>query len=124
MIDFDGCAYQWFLMDIATTLYFTLWERPADQSNETFAAFVLENLLAGYAREHTLDAGWIERLPRFLKLIEMGNYIAILAYNEATLRNDLTAVPPKHRALLRRYRANIEQDVPYIESAYNPWTYS
>ncbi len=123
VIDFDACTYQWFLMDIATTLYFTLWERPADQSNATFAAFVLENLLAGYAREHTLDDRWIERLPHFLKLIEMGNYIAILAYNQATLRDNLEVVPPKHRALLNRYRSNIEHDVPYIESAYNPWAH-
>lgn len=121
VIDFDNCAYHWFLMDIATSLYFTLWERPADQSNATFAAFVLENLWAGYAREHTLGAEWLERLPLFLKLIEMNSYVAILEYNQAALQRDPAAVPPKHRALLSRYRANIEQDVPYIESAYNPW---
>lgn len=121
VIDFDACGYHWFLLDIATSLYFTLWERPADQSNATFAAFVLENLWAGYAREHVLDAEWLERLPLFLKLIEMHSYVAILEYNQETLRNDPAAVPPKHSALLRRYRANIEQDVPYVESAYNPW---
>ncbi|MCE7981136.1 MAG: hypothetical protein DYG89_08090 [Caldilinea sp. CFX5] len=122
VIDFDNCAYHWFLMDIATSLYFTLWERPAGQSNAAFAAFVVEQLWAGYAREHALDAEWLERLPVFLKLIEMNSYVAILAYNQAALRSDPAAVPPKHRALLSRYRDNIEQDVPYIESAYNPWT--
>jgi hypothetical protein len=64
----------------------------------------------------------MERLPIFLKLIEMNSYITILAYNQATLQRDPATVPPKHRALLTRYRDNIEQDVPYIESAYNPWT--
>ncbi|MEZ4737052.1 MAG: phosphotransferase [Caldilineaceae bacterium] len=121
VIDFDNCAYHWFLMDIATSLYFTLWERPAEQSNATFAAFVLENLWAGYAREYTLDVAWVERLPIFLKQIEMNSYLAILAYNQAALRSDPAVVPPKHRALLSRYRHNIEQDVPYIISAYNPW---
>ncbi|MEZ4713755.1 MAG: phosphotransferase [Caldilineaceae bacterium] len=121
VIDFDNCTYHWFLMDIATSLYYSLWERPTDQSNVTFSAFVLENLWVGYAREYTLDVAWVERLPIFLKLIEMNTYIAILAYNQAALQRDPASVPPKHRALLTRYRDNIEQDVPYIESAYNPW---
>ena len=121
VIDFDNCTHHWFLMDIATSLYYTLWERPAAQSNEAFAAFVLENLWAGYASEYTPDVAWLERLPIFLKLIEMNTYIAILAHNQAALHNDPAAVPPKHSALLSRYRDNIEQDAAYIESAYNPW---
>ncbi|MEZ4617405.1 MAG: phosphotransferase [Caldilineaceae bacterium] len=96
MIDFDNCAYHWFFMDIATSLYYTLWERPAAQSNATFAAFVLENLWAGYAREYPLDVAWVERLPIFLKQIEMNSYLAILAYNQAVLGNDPAAMPPKH----------------------------
>ncbi len=122
VIDFDGCSYHWFIMDIATALYFTLWERPPEQSNAAFAAFVLENMMVGYRREHLLGAGWLERLPTCLKLVEMNIYVAILAYNHVALRSNQEAVPPKHRALLNRYRHNIEHDVPYIESARNPWT--
>ncbi|MEZ4869346.1 MAG: phosphotransferase [Caldilineaceae bacterium] len=121
MVDFDDCTYHWFLMDIATSLYYTLWERPAEQNNAAFAAFVLENLWAGYTRKYALDDPWVERLPIFLKQIEMNTYITILAYNQAALQSDPAAVPSKHRALLTRYRDNIEQDVPYIASAYNPW---
>ncbi|MEZ4682876.1 MAG: hypothetical protein R2932_52575 [Caldilineaceae bacterium] len=118
MIDFDNCAYHWFFMDIATLLY--LVERPAAQSNATFAAFVLENLWAGYARSRWTWRGCWSGC-RSLKQIEMNSYLAILAYNQAVLGNDPAAMPPKHRALLSRYRDNIEQVVPYIESAYNPW---
>ena len=74
-----------------------------------------------FGREYPLDGAWVERLPIFLKQIEMNTYVAILASNQAALRSDPAAVPSKHRALLTRYRENIEQDVPYIESAYNPW---
>jgi hypothetical protein len=81
----------------------------------------LENILAGYARECTLGAGWVEQIPTFLKLVEMNIYVAILEYNQVALRADATVLPPKHRALLSRYRHHIEHDVPYIESAYNPW---
>jgi hypothetical protein len=52
----------------------------------------------------------------------MNIYIAIHEYNQVALRSNPAAVPPKHRALLNRYRYQIEQDVPYLESAYNPWT--
>lgn len=121
VIDFDGCEYNWFIFDLATSLYFTLWERPVAQSNAAFAAFVLENMLVGYAREYSIGAEWVERLPLCLKLIEINCYVAILAYNQVTVQSNPEALPPKHRALLSRYRYNIEQDVPYIESAYNPW---
>jgi len=121
VIDFDGCEYNWFIFDLATSLYFTLWERPVSQSNAAFAAFVLENILAGYAREYSIGAEWVERLPICLKRVEMDNYVAILAYNQVTVQSNLEALPPKHRALLNRYRYNIEHDVPYIESAYFPW---
>lgn len=121
VIDFDGCTYHWFMMDIATSLYFTLWERPAEQSNASFAAFVLTNILAGYSREHSLDPEWLEYLPTFLKLIEMNCYIAINEYNQVASQNNMAALPAKHRAMLKRYRYNIEHDLPYIESAYFPW---
>lgn len=55
VIDFDACTYHWSLLDIATTLYFTLWERPAALNNAAFAAFVLEHLVAGYRREQPLE---------------------------------------------------------------------
>lgn len=51
----------------------------------------------------------------------MNNYVRVTEYNQVALRDNPEAVPPKHRALLSRYRDNIEQDVPYIESAYFPW---
>ncbi|MEZ4737066.1 MAG: phosphotransferase [Caldilineaceae bacterium] len=121
VIDFDGYEYNWFVFDLATSLYFTLWERPAAQSNAAFADFVVENLLIGYAREYSIENEWVERLPICLKQIEMNSYLDILGYNQVALQRDPAAVPPKHRAFLSRYRANIEQDVPYIASACNPW---
>ena len=121
IIDFDNCAYDWFLLDIATSLYFTLWERPPKQSNAEFAAFVLEHMVAGYRREHILDGAWLDELPTFLKLIEMYSYVAINEHNQVASQNSQEDLPAKHCAMLRRYRNNIEHDVPYIESAYHPW---
>lgn len=122
VIDFDDCEQNWFISDLATALYFTLWEKPQpSQSNEAFATFVLEHLLAGYQRERPLDSTWIEQIPFFLKLQEMWIYIAINQFNQMAQHGQWATLPPKHRALLTRYRQNIEQGIPYLESAYNPW---
>jgi amicoumacin kinase len=121
VFDFDDCEYNWFVSDIATSLYFALWESPAKQSNDAFASFVLGHITAGYAREHSIGADWVEQIPIFLKLQEMCIYVAINECNQIALGSSLETLPPKHRALLSRYRYNIEHDVPYIESAYCPW---
>lgn len=121
VFDFDDCEMNWFVSDIATALYFALWSPDPARSHAEFAAFVLENMVAGYRREHSLDNEWIARIPRFLKLQEMFVYVIINEYNQVTPHTDLATLPPKQRALLQRYRHNIEQDIPYIESAYCPW---
>ena len=122
VIDFDDCEYNWFISDLATALYFSLWEKPhPSQSNEEFANFVLKNLFVGYRRQRSLDSIWIEQMPFFLKLQEMWIYIAINEFNQMAQHGQWTTLPPKHRALLTRYRQNIEQDIPYLSSAHNPW---
>ncbi len=98
VIDFDNCTRHWFLTDIATSLYFALWERPGDQSNATFAGFVLEHLWAGYAREFSLDVAWLERLPVFLKVIEMNNY-----RHPCLQSDDVTAQPGSCAAKAARF---------------------
>jgi Ser/Thr protein kinase RdoA (MazF antagonist) len=122
VFDFDDCEYNWFVSDLATSLYFALWETPANQSNEAFASFALDNMIVGYSREHSIGADWTEQIPIFLKLQEMSIYVAINEYNQMALGKNFETLPEKHRALLRRYRHNIEHAVPYIESAYCPWT--
>lgn len=119
--DFDNCETNWFVSDLATMLYFALWGADPTRSHAEFVAFMLENLVVGYRREHALDDVWIERIPHFLARQEMFVYVIINHNNRVTPATDLAALPPKQRALLQRYRHNIEQGIPYIESAYCPW---
>ncbi len=51
----------------------------------------------------------------------MAVYIAINRYNRLTDGGDLAQMPATHHNLLQRYRHHIEQDIPYIDAAYNPW---
>jgi Ser/Thr protein kinase RdoA (MazF antagonist) len=122
VFDFDACEFNWFVSDIATSLYFTLWERPPEQSNAAFGSFVLENILVGYTRERSLGDDWVEQIPIFLKLQEMYIYMAINELNQVADGTNIESLPPKHRDLLSRYRYNIENDVSYIQSAYCPWS--
>jgi Ser/Thr protein kinase RdoA (MazF antagonist) len=121
VFDFDSCEHNWFAKDVATSLFYSLWERPIGQTNEEFGSFFLENVLMGYATEHSIGADWLESIPVFLKLEEMHVYAAINDQFKTVLRPDLEGLPATHRALLTQYRHNIERDVPYIDSAYCPW---
>ena len=122
VFDFDDCMRHWFIGDLATALYFTLWDKPrTSQDTQAFAAMATENLLMGYTRQRPLDAFWIGQIPVFLKLKEMRIYIAIHEFSRKDSGDSLTAIPSKRRSLLQRYRQNIERDVPYFTSAYNPW---
>ena len=119
--DFDNCETNWFVSDLAIMLYFALWGADPARSHAEFVAFMVTHLVAGYRREHALDDAWIERIPHFLARQEMFVYVIINHNNQVTPATDLATLAPKQRALLQRYRHNIEQDIPYIESAYCPW---
>jgi Ser/Thr protein kinase RdoA (MazF antagonist) len=122
LFDFDDCQYCWFISDLAIALYFTLWEPHPGYDNLAFATFVLDNMLAGYRAEKPVAPFWIEQIPLFLKFQEMLVYIELNEYNQMAQGQPLQAIPERHRNLLVRYRHNIEYDIPYLESAYNPWS--
>jgi Ser/Thr protein kinase RdoA (MazF antagonist) len=79
IIDFDDCAYGWYVMDIAmllldsTVLYTGL-------DGETHARDFLKGFLLGYLQEYRLNLYWIRKLPDFMKLLEIGLY-TILYHN-------------------------------------------
>jgi Ser/Thr protein kinase RdoA (MazF antagonist) len=65
VIDFDDCAYAWFIYDIAVVLYYAAWFGESEDREEQAARF-LEPFLRGYARENRLDPLWLELIPDFL----------------------------------------------------------
>jgi hypothetical protein len=76
--------------------------------------------LQGYATENKIAPYWIQQIPAFLKWIEMDVYVAatrIFGANQDSLDNVL----PRIQQALKQYRHNIENDIPYIDSAYFPW---
>ncbi|MDQ3905542.1 MAG: phosphotransferase [Actinomycetota bacterium] len=122
VIDFAACEVSWFVREIAIALYFHLWEPHPGQETRSVAAFFLDHLVEGYTSEHVLGAFWLEQLPTFLKLQELQIYRAIAAYTGFVQDRDIETIPAKYRRLLTRYRYNIEHEIPYLESAHNPWS--
>jgi Ser/Thr protein kinase RdoA (MazF antagonist) len=73
LIDFDDCAYGWFVMDIAVLLFDILVLYPGTDKDEYGQNF-LHNFLKGYLTENHLSMFWLEQLPLFLKLLEINIY--------------------------------------------------
>jgi Ser/Thr protein kinase RdoA (MazF antagonist) len=72
--DFDDAAYCWFMYDLADAWRsgtgWTAAEEDPGKRRE-FMDRYFDTLLSGYTKEHSLPDVWLDRLPLFLKLIEM-----------------------------------------------------
>ncbi len=108
LIDFDDCAYGWFVMDLAVLLFdiLVLYEGP---ERLAFAREFMIHLLNGYCSQTSISRFWVEQIPLFLKLLEINLY-ADLLYLEKTDHLD-----PWVRKFLPGRREKIENDVPYID---------
>lgn len=108
VFDFDDCAYGWYGMDIAMSVFDMLVLYPGPD-REAFTVRFLRSYLQGYRTENALSTFWLGQLPHFLKLLEIGVYAQVYAYYD----------PADTESWVGRFMANrksrIEQDVPYID---------
>ena len=81
LFDFDDCAYNWFINDIAVVmpLYSKMFSEPnwEDQITEFVYWF-----MQGYRKENDLDDSWLALLPTCLRL---QNIITLVAMHEANI---------------------------------------
>ncbi len=107
VFDFDDCAYGWYVMDIAMSVFDMLvLYRGADR--EAFAARFLRSYLQGYRAENTLSAFWLGQLPHFLKLLEIGVYADVHTYYDPADTDSWVGWFMANR------KERIEHDVPYV----------
>jgi len=114
VIDFDECAYHWFVNDIAVALYHARWGWPEngyhEEREEGFSRRFLDSFMAGYRQENRLAGYWLKELPTFLEYRRLHLFLSALAvYN----RN------PKAwrswRPWFKEKRKAILQDVPVVD---------
>ena len=108
VFDFDDCAYGWHAMDIAMGLFDALVLYPG-ADKVAFARRFLRHYLVGYLSENTLTRFWINQLPHFLKLLEIGIYTQVHTFYDP---NDTDSWVGRFMAG-RQHR--IEHDVPYVD---------
>ncbi len=108
VFDFDDCCYFWFMYDIACAweggigrvMFQPLTERSAFMDN------YMEQVMVGYTRENTLNEVWLDRLPLFLRLIQMQELMHYAQYLDE---------PDKELQAGLRYKIRcIEEDIPYM----------
>jgi len=107
LIDFDDCAYGWFVMDIAILLFDVLVLYPGADKDEYGRNF-LRDFLTGYLAENPLSQFWLEQLPLFLKLLEINVYDAVATPDPDDAGEWAMKFMPGRKERL-------ENDVPYVD---------
>jgi Ser/Thr protein kinase RdoA (MazF antagonist) len=107
LIDFDDCAYGWFVMDIAILLFDILVLYTGNDKNE-YGQHFLRNFLAGYLAENPLSNFWLEQLPLFLKLLEINVYDMVVK----SYPDDADEWVMK---FMSDRKERLENDIPYLD---------
>jgi len=108
VIDFDVCAYHFFIKDIAIALFHVNWSgNPGkDSTKDQYLTQFFHNFMAGYARENTLEGFWFKQLPLFIKHHQILLYIVF---------TDEWKTPNKWESeTLTKWRRQILNDTPVV----------
>ena len=108
IFDFDDSAYGWFVMDIALILL-DMTVLHGGQEKDQFAAWFLHWFLKGYVSEKPVSDFWIEHLPHFLKLLEIGLYIEVYEHYNSQDHDSWIA------KFMGSRKDRIESNVPFLE---------
>jgi Ser/Thr protein kinase RdoA (MazF antagonist) len=115
--DFDDCCYFWFIYELASA-----WEggigRAMFRGLEERKAFMdhyMEQVMEGYNQENSLSAEWLARLPLFVRLIQVEEFLHFAQYIEEA--------DAEMQAQLNYKIKCIEDGIPYMgffDSIYSP----
>lgn len=117
VFDFDDCCTFWFAYELASA-----WEggigRAMFRGLEERRAFMdhyMGQVMTGYDRENTLPAEWLARLPLFVRLIQVEEFLHFAQYIDE---------PDEEMQAQLAYKIKcIEDDIPYMgffDGIYSP----
>jgi Ser/Thr protein kinase RdoA (MazF antagonist) len=107
LFDFDECAYNWFINDIAIVLFYNVQDA---ENWPVFTGKFMSHFLRGYVQACPLDAKWLKEIPSFLKIREIELYAVMYRDFDVNRIDDEWCARFMHN---RKYK--IENDVPFIE---------
>ncbi len=116
LIDFDDCAYGWFVMDIAVLLFDILVLYTGKDKGEYGSNF-LRFFLTGYLAENPMSLFWLKQLPLFLKLLEINVYDLVARFFPDDADEWVMKFMPGRKERL-------EKDTPYVELDFSILTES
>jgi len=117
IFDFDDSCCFWFMYELASA-----WEggigrimfRALDE-RKAFMDHYFEQVMEGYNRENSLDAEWLARLPFFLRLVQIEEFLHFAQY--------IDEADEEMQAELNYRIKCLEDDIPYLgffDSIYSP----
>ena len=107
LFDFDECAYNWFINDIAVVLFYIV------QDAEDWLVFTeefLSHFLRGYVQACALDFTWLKEIPNLLKIREIELYAVMHRDFDVNNIDDEWCARFMHNR-----KSRIENDEPYID---------
>jgi Ser/Thr protein kinase RdoA (MazF antagonist) len=118
VFDFDDCCYFWFAYELGSA-----WEGGIGRTmfqglkkRQAFMKHYMEQVLEGYDRENSLSADWLSRLPMFIRLIQIEEFLHFFQYIDDNEDEEGQA------ELAYRIKC-IEDDIPYMgffDTIYSP----
>ncbi|HEX9921240.1 MAG TPA: phosphotransferase [Anaerolineae bacterium] len=107
LFDFDDCAYNWFITDLAIVLFYIVRDKDDEVA---FTQAFMPHFLRGYSRENRLDPRWLREIPHFLKQREIDLYAVIhRSFDVNNLDHPWVA------GFMHNRKHRIEHDVPYLD---------
>jgi Ser/Thr protein kinase RdoA (MazF antagonist) len=117
VFDFDDCCYFWFIYELASA-----WEGGIGrvmfrglEERKVFMDRYMEQMMEGYNQENSLSAEWLARLPLFVRLIQVEEFLHFAQYIDE---------PDEEMQAQLGYRIKcIEDGIPYMgffDSIYSP----
>jgi len=68
VLDFDGCQYGFFALDIGVALYHAIWwDLPDNGDKNAFARGIIKHFMRGYNTENLLSDFWLEKILLFMQ---------------------------------------------------------
>lgn len=107
LFDFDECAYNWFINDIAVVLFYIVQDA---EDWRVFTEEFLSHFLRGYVQACTLDFTWLKEIPNRLKIREIELYAVMHRDFDVNNIDDEWCARFMHNR-----KSRIENDVPYID---------